>query len=66
MGITDTYYWLRVVVYNALIGHVEVVWKLRSIWPGTSEWYILPMTFRLVIGGSGRDLRKNIMSTLKR
>ena len=58
MEFTDNW-WLRVIVYNALIGHVEVV---RILWPSnTPNWrrYILPMAFRLAIGGSGRDLRRD-------
>jgi hypothetical protein len=53
---------LRVIIYNALIGHVEVVRILHSTWPrNTPDWrrYILPMAFRLAIGGSGRSLRRD-------
>jgi hypothetical protein len=48
--------WLGMVVYDALIGYVDVVRILRSTWPSnTPDWrrYILLMTFRLAIGGSG-------------
>ena len=61
IGATD-YDWLRMIVHNALIGHVEVVGILHSTWPcDTPNWrrYILPMAFRLAIDGSRRNLRKN-------
>jgi hypothetical protein len=60
---------LRVIVYNALIGHVEVVWILHSTWPSNiPDWrrHILPMAFRLAIGGRGRDLRRDTISICKR
>jgi len=51
---------LGVIVYDALIGNVDVVRILRSTcqWPGnTPDWrrYILTMAFRLVMAGSGWD-----------
>jgi hypothetical protein len=58
MGVADTYYWLRVIIYNALIGHVEVVWILRPSNTPDGRRYILPMVFSLAIG-NGRDLRRN-------
>jgi hypothetical protein len=57
--ITDSK-WLGVIVYDALIGRVDVVRLLRSTWPSnTPDWrrYILSMTFRWAIGGSGRGLK---------
>jgi hypothetical protein len=49
--------WLRAIVYNALIGHVDVV---RILHPSsTPDWrrYILTMAFRLAMAGSGWDLK---------
>ena len=61
-GVTNTYQWLRVIVYNALVGHVDVVRILHSTRHSNTpdRWRdILPMAFkfRLANGGSGRDLR---------
>lgn len=50
---------LGVIVY-ALISHVDVVRILRYTWPSNTpdlRRYILSMTFRLAIGGSGRGLK---------
>jgi hypothetical protein len=51
MGVTDTYCWLRAIVYNALIGHIKMV-RIPD-----RRRYILPMAFRLAVGGSGRVLQ---------
>jgi hypothetical protein len=53
--------WLRAIAYNALKGHVEAVRFLHS-WPSnTPDWrrYILTMVFRLAMGGSGWDLKRD-------
>ena len=58
MGVTDTYKWLRVIVNNTLIGHVEM---MQILWPSNiPDWrrYTLLMASRLAIGKSGRDLRR--------
>ena len=67
MGATDND-WLRMIVHNALIGHVKVVGILHSTWPcDTPNWrrYILPMAFRLAVDGSRRNLRKNTDTLLE-
>jgi hypothetical protein len=54
--------WMRAIVYNALIGHVDAVRILHSTWPSnTPGWrrYILTMTFRLAMTGSGWDLKSD-------
>jgi hypothetical protein len=54
--------WLRAIVDSALIGHVDAVRILQSIWPSnTPDWrrYILTMAFRLAMGESGWDLKKD-------
>jgi hypothetical protein len=50
---------VRVIVYNALIGHIDVVGILHSTWPrNTPHWgRYIPMAFRLAVGGSGRNLK---------
>jgi hypothetical protein len=53
--------WLRAIVYNALIGHVDAVRILHS-WPSnTPNWwrYILTMVFRLAMAGNGWDLKRD-------
>ena len=52
MGVTDTYKWLRAIVYNILMGHVTHV-EVRN-----RRRYILLIAFRLAIGRGGRDLRR--------
>ena len=49
--------WLRMIVYDTWRGHVDVVQILHSTC-NTPGWqrYIL-MAFRLVVAGSGRDLK---------
>ena len=47
------------IVYNTLVGHVNVVRILHSIQcSNAQDWgrYILTMAFRMADGGSGRDL----------
>jgi len=46
---------LRVIIYDALIGHVEVLHSTRR--SNTLDWWrnILPMAIRLGISGSRRD-----------
>jgi hypothetical protein len=54
--------WLRAIVDNALIGHVDAVRILHSMWPGnTPDWrrYIVTMAFRLAMGWSGWDLKRD-------
>jgi hypothetical protein len=54
--------WLRAIVYNALMGHVDAVQILHPTWPrNTPDWrrYILTMAFRLAMAGSGCDLKRN-------
>jgi hypothetical protein len=49
-------------VYNALIGHVEVVLILHSTGPSNTPdrcRYVLLTAFRLAIGGSGLDLTRD-------
>ena len=54
MEVTDSY-WLGVVVYNTLIGHVDVTHSTRlSYSPVWWRYILLP-----VIGGSGWDLKRN-------
>jgi hypothetical protein len=53
---------LGVIVYDALIGNVDVVRILHSTWPGnTPDWrrYILTKAFRLAMAGSGWDLKRD-------
>lgn len=53
--------WLRVIVYNTLIGHVDAVRVLHSTWhSNTPDWqrYILTMAFRLAVAGSRWDLKR--------
>lgn len=47
--------WLGVIVYDALMGYIDVVHVLRSTWPkNTPDWWrCILTTFRLTIGGSG-------------
>ena len=61
VGVTDSYEWLRVIVYNALIGHIDVVGILYSTWPRSAPDWIryIPMAFRLNVGRSGWNLRRN-------
>jgi hypothetical protein len=63
--------WLRTIVYNALIGHVDVVRILHSTstWPSsTPDWwkYILTMAFRLVMAGNEWDLEGDTNEDLRR
>jgi hypothetical protein len=54
--------WLRaIVVYDALMGHVDVLRILHS-WPSnTPDWRrnILTMVFKLAMAGSGWDLKRD-------
>jgi len=54
MEYTDTK-WLRVIVYNTLIGHVHAVRVLHATLPSNTasdwQWYILTIAFRLVMAG---------------
>ena len=50
---------MRVIVYNTLVGHVDVVRILHSTWcSNAKDWgrYIFTMAFRMANGGSGQDL----------
>ena len=53
--------WLRVIVYDTLIGHVDAVRILHSTWHfNTPDWRgcILTMAFKLAVAGSAwLDLR---------
>jgi len=54
--------WLRTIVYDALIGHVDVVRIVHSTRPSnTPDWrgYILTMAFRFAMARSGRDLKRD-------
>jgi hypothetical protein len=56
--------WLRAIVYNALIGHIDVVRTLHSTRPSnlnTPDWrrYILMMAFRLAMAGSRWNLKRD-------
>jgi len=54
--------WLRAIVYNALMGHVDAVRILHSTCPSNaSDWrrYILTMAFRLAMAGSRWDLKRD-------
>jgi hypothetical protein len=56
--------WSRVIVYNALIGHVDAVRIIHSTWPSNTpdcQWrrYILAIAFRLAMAGSGCDLKRD-------
>ena len=61
VGVTDFNYWLRVIVYyNALIGFIEVARILHPAQPNNLPLCpILPMAFRLAIGESGWNLRRD-------
>ena len=49
------------IVYDALVGHVEVVGSLHSTWPSNASGLrrYIPMAFRLAVGGSGWDLKRD-------
>ena len=54
--------WLRTIAYDALIGDVVVVRNLHSTWPSNApDWRrcILMMGFRLAMGGSGWELKRD-------
>ena len=53
--------WLRAIVYNALICHVDAVRILYVACPSTTDWrrYILTMAFGLAMAGSGWDLKRD-------
>jgi hypothetical protein len=61
VGVTDFNYRLRVIVYyNALIGLIEVARILHPARPNNLPLRpVFPMAFRLAIGESGRDLRRD-------
>jgi hypothetical protein len=55
--------WLRAIVYDALIAHVDAMRIMHSAWrSNTSDWrrYILMTAFRLAMGGSGWGLKRHI------
>jgi hypothetical protein len=54
--------WLRVVVYDTLMGHLDAVRILHSTWPSNTpnRWrHILTMAFRLAMAGCGCDLKRD-------
>lgn len=56
--------WMRSIVYNALIGHVDVVQILHATWPrNTPGWrrYVFAMAFRLAMTGSVWGLTRDTL-----
>jgi hypothetical protein len=54
--------WLGAIVHDTLIGHVDAVRVLYSIWPSnTPDWqrYILTVAFRLAMAWSVWDLKRD-------
>jgi hypothetical protein len=54
--------WLRVIVYDTLMGKVDAVRILHPTWPGNTpdrQRYILMTAFRLAMARSGWDLKRD-------